>query len=69
MSQEEPKEKLFVPFNCPYCLVDVQMGDRHAYAIEKRALRGKPTITVKCDLVRTFAVALEPVDKPVEGNR
>ena len=48
-------------FPCPYCGVTTQDGDRHAMTIEKRTLKGVPTITVVCQLVRAFAVQLEPV--------
>lgn len=50
-------------FDCPYCKTAVRSGDRHAATIEKKNIKDRATITVKCELVRTFEI--EP--KEVEG--
>jgi hypothetical protein len=55
-------------WNCPYCGVEVQQGDSHAQKVERRSLRGVPTIEVTCVLTRTFEVALTPLSKDKAGE-
>jgi hypothetical protein len=50
------KTTTFIPFNCPYCGVEVRMGDKHATLIEKKNIRDTPTIMVRCELNRTFEI-------------
>ena len=64
MPQAEKDLKTDRGFDCPYCGMAVKSGDRHAIRIDKRNLKGAPTITVTCEIVRTYAVSLS---EPVEG--